>query len=139
MQLLAGLEEQPRGVYTGAIGYFSPRRTVFNVAIRTLELDGNTGIMGVGSGIVIDSDAGEEYKECLLKAEFLTGSGRRFPERLQLIETMLWEDGYPLLELHLDRLMDSAEYFDFACEREAVKAGVDALCALNLKAGARAG
>ncbi len=124
MQLLAGLEEQPRGVYTGAIGYFSPRRTVFNVAIRTLELHGNTGIMGVGSGIVIDSDAGEEYKECLLKAEFLTGSGRRFPERLQLIETMLWDGGYPLLELHLDRLMDSAEYFDFACEREAVKAGL---------------
>ncbi len=124
MQLLAGLEEQPRGVYTGAIGYFSPRRTVFNVAIRTLELDGNTGIMGVGSGIVIDSVAKEEYSECLLKAEFLTGSARRFPERLQLIETMLWDGGYPLMELHLDRLMDSAEYFQFECERDAVKAAL---------------
>jgi para-aminobenzoate synthetase/4-amino-4-deoxychorismate lyase len=136
MQLLAGLEEQPRGVYTGAIGYFSPRRTVFSVAIRTLELDGNTGIMGVGSGIVIDSDAGEEYKECLLKAEFLTGSGGRFPERLQLIETMLWEDGFPLLELHLDRLMDSAEYFDFACERETVKAALMGY-ALEFKEGSQ--
>ena len=121
MQLLAGLEEQPRGAYTGAIGYFSPQRTVFNVAIRTLELDGNTGIMGVGSGIVIDSDAKEEYDECVLKAEFLTGSARQLSEPLQLIETMLWEDGYPLLELHLDRLMDSAEYFGFECERESVK------------------
>ena len=120
MQLLAGLEEQPRGVYTGAIGYFSPRRTVFNVAIRTLELDGNTGIMGVGSGIVIDSVAREEFNECLLKAEFLTGAARRF----QLIETMLWDGGYPLLELHLDRLMDSAEYFQFGCERETVKAAL---------------
>ena len=120
MQLLAELEEQPRGVYTGAIGYFSPRRTVFNVAIRTLELDGNTGIMGVGSGIVIDSVAQEEFNECLLKAEFLTGAARRF----QLIETMLWDGGYPLLEMHLDRLMDSAEYFQFGCERETVKAAL---------------
>jgi para-aminobenzoate synthetase/4-amino-4-deoxychorismate lyase len=95
MQLLAQLEEQPRGVYTGAIGYFSPRRTVFNVAIRTLELVGEQGTMGVGSGIVIDSVAKEEYRECVLKAEFLTGSAQRFPERFQLIETMLWDRSYP--------------------------------------------
>jgi para-aminobenzoate synthetase/4-amino-4-deoxychorismate lyase len=77
--------------------------------------------MGVGSGIVIDSDAAEEYGECLLKAEFLTGSASRFPERFSLVETMLWDNGYPLLELHLDRLMDSAEYFGFECERDAVR------------------
>jgi len=124
MQLLAGLEVQPRGVYTGAIGYFSPRCTVFSVAIRTLELAGDVGTMGVGSGIVIDSNAQEEFSECMLKAEFLTGSARRFPERLQLIETMLWDGGFPLLELHLDRLMDSAEYFQFECERETVKAAL---------------
>ncbi len=41
MQLIAELEDAPRGVYTGAIGFFSPRQTVFNVAIRTLELDGD--------------------------------------------------------------------------------------------------
>jgi para-aminobenzoate synthetase/4-amino-4-deoxychorismate lyase len=124
MQLLAELEEQPRGVYTGAIGFFSQRRTVFNVAIRTLELDGESGTMGVGSGIVIDSDAAEEYGECVLKAEFLTGPASRFPERFSLVETMLWDGGYPLLELHLDRLMDSAAYFGFECEREAVKAAL---------------
>ena len=73
MQLIAELEDAPRGVYTGAIGFFSPRQTVFNVAIRTLELDGARGTMGVGSGVVIDSDPAEEYRECLLKAEFLTG------------------------------------------------------------------
>src|ERR1035438_8033153 len=124
MQLLAELEEQPRGVYTGAIGFFSQRRTVFNVAIRTLELDGNDGKMGVGSGIVIDSDAKEEYGECLLKAEFLTGSASRLSDRLSLVETMLWDGGYPLLELHLDRLMDSAAYFGFECERDAVRAAL---------------
>jgi len=117
MQLLAELEEQPRGVYTGAIGYFSPQRTVFNVAIRTLELDGDEGKMGVGSGIVIDSDAKEEYSECVLKAEFLMGSAQGVPDEFSLLETMLWDDGYPLIELHLDRLLDSAEYFCIACER----------------------
>jgi para-aminobenzoate synthetase/4-amino-4-deoxychorismate lyase len=124
MQLLAELEEQPRGVYTGAIGFFSPRRTVFSVAIRTLELDGERGTMGVGSGIVIDSDAKEEFGECVLKAEFLTRAESRFPARFSLVETMLWDKGYPQLELHLDRLLDSAAYFEFECERAEVKAAL---------------
>lgn len=120
MQLLAKLEDQSRGIYTGAIGFFSPQRTVFNVAIRTLDMNGQSGTMGVGSGIVIDSDAAEEFRECLLKAEFLT----RPAEPFSLIETLLWQDGYPLIELHLDRLKDSADYFDFACERKEVEAAL---------------
>lgn len=124
MQLIGELEEEPRGVYTGAIGFFSPRQTVFNVAIRTLELEGEVGTMGVGSGIVIDSDPAAEYRECLLKAQFLTQSA--LPEKFSLIETMLWEEGYPLLDLHLDRLADSADYFDFFCDRAAVKAALEA-------------
>ncbi|MGA2672877.1 MAG: aminodeoxychorismate synthase component I [Terracidiphilus sp.] len=124
MQLLAEIEPEPRGVYTGAIGFFSRRKTVFSVAIRTLELDGARGKMGVGSGIVIDSNAAEEFRECLLKAEFLTGSAQSLPERFSLIETLLWQGDYPLLELHLDRLMDSAEYFDIPCGRAEVKAAL---------------
>ncbi len=126
MQLLAQLEEQPRGVYTGAIGYFSPQRTVFNVAIRTLQLDGDQGAMGVGSGIVIDSVAAEEYSECALKADFLRAYEYRsapnftLDDKFMLIETMLWDGAYPLIESHLDRLTDSAEYFGFPCERENV-------------------
>jgi para-aminobenzoate synthetase/4-amino-4-deoxychorismate lyase len=77
MQLIAELEDAPRGVYTGAIGFFSPRQTVFNVAIRTLELGDARGTMGVGSGVVIDSDPAQEFRECLLKAEFLTGPAHR--------------------------------------------------------------
>jgi para-aminobenzoate synthetase/4-amino-4-deoxychorismate lyase len=133
MQLLGELEEQPRGVYTGAIGFFSKERTVFNVAIRTLELEGDRGTMRVGSGIVIDSHAAEEYGECVLKAEFLTGPSHRSgnqvapADKFLLIETMLWDGGYPLLELHLDRLADSAEYFHFPCERTAMKNELEAL------------
>jgi para-aminobenzoate synthetase / 4-amino-4-deoxychorismate lyase len=122
MQLLAGLEEGPRGVYTGLIGCFSERESVASVAIRTLEIDteetaGPSAKMGVGSGIVIDSNAAEEYRECRLKSLFLTERAAQFA----LIETMLWEGGFPLLELHLDRLEDSADYFDFRFDRAAIE------------------
>jgi para-aminobenzoate synthetase/4-amino-4-deoxychorismate lyase len=146
MQLLAELEGTPRGVYTGAIGFFSPQQTAFNVAIRTLELEGGRGTMGAGSGIVIDSDPAEEYRECLLKASFLTGLKGRAPDlatwtspvqpagrpalhsavgHLSLIETMLWNGAYPFIEVHLDRLTDSADYFGFACDRAAIRTALE--------------
>jgi para-aminobenzoate synthetase/4-amino-4-deoxychorismate lyase len=120
MQLLGQMENSPRGVYTGAIGFFSREQTVFNVAIRTLEVNGGNARMGVGSGIVIDSNAADEYRECLLKAEFLT----KREEPFSLIETLKWDGGFSLLELHLDRLEDSAAYFGFDCDREEVKAAL---------------
>lgn len=131
MQLLAQLEAQPRGVYTGAIGFFSPERTIFNVAIRTLAMNGSEGQMGVGSGVVIDSVPEEEYRECQLKAEFLRPrassgtTGAALGDKFQLIETMRWDGNYPLLDLHLDRLADSAEYFAFPCERQAAKSALE--------------
>jgi para-aminobenzoate synthetase/4-amino-4-deoxychorismate lyase len=74
--------------------------------------------MGIGSGIVADSEPESEWQECLLKGNFLTRSTPDF----QLIETLLWkpETGFFLLEYHLDRLLDSAGYFCFSCDREAV-------------------
>lgn len=77
MEIIRGLEPQPRGVYTGAIGYISPeRQALFNVAIRTVVVDREreTAVYGVGSGIVWDSDAQEEYEECLLKTKVLDGA-----------------------------------------------------------------
>jgi para-aminobenzoate synthetase / 4-amino-4-deoxychorismate lyase len=125
MQLLAQLEGRSRGVYTGAIGFFSPQCTVFNVAIRTLEMHGTEATMGVGSGIVIDSRAEDEFRECCLKTEFLTS----LQEPFSLIETLLWHDGFPLLDLHLDRLRDSAEYFDFPCDTDGVRDALHAAAA----------
>jgi para-aminobenzoate synthetase/4-amino-4-deoxychorismate lyase len=127
MQLLSLIEQQPRGVYTGAIGFFSKHQSIFNVAIRTLELEDGRGSIGVGSGIVIDSDPATEFRECLLKAEFLTGPSAPHLDPLQqfsLIETLLWHNGFPLIELHLDRLEDSAGYFGFPCNRAEVKAAL---------------
>lgn len=118
MQLIAELEQEARGVYAGAMGYFARESAVFSVAIRTLELEGEEARMGVGSGVVIDSRAEDEYRECLLKAEFLTVEQPEFA----LVETLKWRDGYSLLEMHLDRLADSAAYFGFGCARDAVRA-----------------
>ena len=138
MQLIAGLEGGPRGVYTGAIGYLSPgRRAQLNVAIRTVVVDRAAGqaTYGVGSGIVWDSDADAEYEECRLKAQVLA---RRFPE-FELLETMRWtaQAGVARLERHLARLAGSAEYFGFALDLAAVRARLNSLDVATLPDPAR--
>ncbi len=108
MEIIRELERSPRGVYTGAIGYFGPgNEACFNVAIRTLSFEGKQLTFGVGGGITAGSVAQQEYEECRLKAAFLT---RRRPP-FSLIETMRCENGIPLLDLHMERLSDSADYF----------------------------
>ena len=118
MEIIHELEKEPRGVYCGAIGFSGPEESVFNVPIRTVVLDGNDGQMGIGSGIVSDSDPESEWQESLLKAQFLT---TRQPD-FQLIETLLWspDSGYWLLDEHMRRLSDSAKYYLFAHDIENV-------------------
>lgn len=73
MEIIRELEDEPRGAYTGAIGMIAPGGDLcFNVAIRTAEFrpDGTASI-GIGGGLVFDSDADAEYDECLLKMKFL--------------------------------------------------------------------
>ncbi len=127
MELIRDLETEPRGVYCGAIGRFSPDgRSQFNVAIRTAVIDRNgAGEMGIGSGVVADSDGGREYAECLLKMKFLTDPVRRF----ELIETMLHEPGKGiwLRARHIARLAASAAYFDFAFDAGKVDAAIEAV------------
>ena len=120
MELIRGLENVPRGMYTGSIGFIAPDGTAqFNVAIRTAVVDRSAGVVeyGIGGGIVWDSNPEDEYREALSKAAILT---KKMPE-FQLLETMLWEDGEIfLLERHLKRLAESAEYFDFKFDREKI-------------------
>lgn len=119
MRLIRDIESTPRGVYCGAIGMAGPDAAVFNVAIRTAVIDGEEGTMGVGSGIVWDSEPGAEYDECELKTQFLTPSAtsrQSAPDQAppRLIETMRF-DGvrFPLLDRHVARLDQSAAYFDY--------------------------
>ena len=125
MQIIRELERTPRGVYTGAIGYIAPGgHAAFNVAIRTLVVQDGQAVMGVGGGIVADSDPAAEYQECLLKASFLTRRHRDF----QLIETMLWDNGLVRFDLHMQRLEDSAAYFGFVFNRDAIAAKLQQSC-----------
>lgn len=125
MQLIRELEAAPRGLYTGALGWRSPTGELrLNVAIRTLELDAEgKGRMGVGSGIVADSRADEEWQECLLKARFLTD----LDPGLELIETLRLEvqagrPCFPRLAGHCRRMGDSAAWLGFPWSRKAMLA-----------------
>jgi para-aminobenzoate synthetase/4-amino-4-deoxychorismate lyase len=126
MEILTALEPAPRGVYAGAIGHVWPDGSArFSVAIRTAVVDRTRGMVdfGTGSGIVWDSEPGAEYDECLLKASIL---GAR-PPRFDLLETLKWrpDGGFLLLDRHLQRLRDSAEYFGVPCRLDAVRAALD--------------
>jgi para-aminobenzoate synthetase / 4-amino-4-deoxychorismate lyase len=133
MEIIQSLEKSPRGVYTGAIGFIDPNGNAqFNVAIRTAVIQNGKAEYGIGGGIVWDSDAGAEYEEALSKAAILT---RKMPE-FQLLETMLREDGdIFLLERHLKRLAESAEYFDFRFDREKICGHLRNLPALSKAEG----
>jgi para-aminobenzoate synthetase/4-amino-4-deoxychorismate lyase len=72
MELIREIESIPRGVYCGAVGFVGPDEdATFNVAIRTITIDGSALTMGTGSGVVWDSVAEDEYEECLIKTRFL--------------------------------------------------------------------
>ena len=113
MKYIAALEQTPREVYCGAIGFITPDKdAVFNVPIRTVVIDREKGLAryGVGGGVTWDSTSEGEYKELQTKAEVLTAKRPVF----SLLESLKLEDGkYPLLSHHLSRLKDSSAYFHF--------------------------
>lgn len=117
MQIAAELENAERGIYTGALGWLAPDGDFrLNVAIRTLELDADgRGRLGLGSGIVADSQPEAEWQECQLKSKFL----RDCDPGLKLIETLRRDDGfYPMWAGHLARLKRSAAYFGFPLDEQ---------------------
>jgi para-aminobenzoate synthetase/4-amino-4-deoxychorismate lyase len=130
MDLIAGLETQARGLYCGAIGWVdaptaqSPAGDCcLSVAIRTIVLGAEVAgrrpaTLGVGGGIVLDSEAGDEFAETQAKARFLT----RMDPGLTLFETMRVERGRVRhLRWHLQRLQASASALGFACDAQAIR------------------
>ncbi len=141
MEIIRELEPDPRGIYTGAIGWFDPAPAnrvgdfCLAVPIRTLALsapDAATGVaqgeLGVGAGIVYDSASGDEYDECRLKARFMTGLANSF----EIFETMYVTptEGVRHRARHLQRMAASARYFGFAWDDKAANAYLDAACAM---------
>jgi para-aminobenzoate synthetase / 4-amino-4-deoxychorismate lyase len=114
MQTIARLEDEPRGVYCGAVGLVRPGgRATFNVAIRTVALDLRAGdaVYGTGGGITWDSRAASEYEEVAAKAALLTEALPPF----RLLETLRLDHGeYARLPRHVRRLDESARYWAFA-------------------------
>ncbi len=126
MEIIRELEKFPRGIYTGGIGFFTPSGdAVFNVPIRTVVLENGKGEMGIGSGVVYDSNPEEEWLECRLKGNFLVNP---LPE-FQLIETILWQPGkgYWLLDYHLQRLLDSAAHLCFTVDGDQILANLETI------------
>ena len=125
MEIIADLEDSPRGVYCGAVGFLAPPGSGlpfarFNVPIRTVMLDTETRTAeyGVGGGITWGSDAEGEYDETLAKARVLTARRPRF----ELYETLRHDPGggFRHLDRHLARLASSSEYFGFPFDGSAV-------------------
>jgi len=117
MEIIGDVEPEPRGIYTGSIGRIDANGdAAFNVAIRTLHLpkDATVATLGLGGGIVADSQVDEEWAECLAKGRFVAD-----PRCFDLIETMLFdpEQGMPLLNRHLERMQASADALGFALDR----------------------
>ena len=118
MQAIADIEDSARGLYTGAIGRLdADGDAMFNVAIRTLTWPRGSDhvTLGIGSGIVADSVAADEWDECLAKAAFLTSGQRDF----DLMETMAFDplEGIQHLEAHLARMKASALALGFTFNR----------------------
>ena len=126
MEIIKKVEKQPRGVYCGAIGILVPQGpSIFNVAIRTLQMEGNKAIYGVGGGITWDSNWEAEYEETKQKAAVLYRQNPRF----DLISTGRVHQGKLLfLEEHMKRLQESSRYFDYPFNKEKVKKQVEDLC-----------
>jgi para-aminobenzoate synthetase/4-amino-4-deoxychorismate lyase len=122
IEALRILEPEPRGAYTGSMGWIDPNGdAAFNVLIRTLELAEGAAVarLGLGSGLVVDSRVEDEWAECLLKGEFVARQGQDF----DLIETMRFDPHSGVIDLdrHLDRLRHSADDLDFEFDRHAAR------------------
>jgi para-aminobenzoate synthetase / 4-amino-4-deoxychorismate lyase len=130
MTLIRQLESTPRGVYCGAVGFVGPPsadvRARFNVAIRTVLIDRDSGeaVYGTGGGITWSSDANAEHDEVIAKTAVLHHRPRTF----ELIETMRYDPSRGLRnrDLHMRRLADSAEHFGFRFDRVSVLRQVQA-------------
>ncbi|AXF54964.1 aminodeoxychorismate synthase component I [Salicibibacter kimchii] len=120
MKKIKELENEPRGVYCGSIGYLSPNGdSIFNVAIRTAVVDGKEQNItyGTGGGVTWDSTPRGEYEEAIVKSKVITERQHPF----SLIESLRMENGhFPFLSSHQQRMQESAHYFGWPFSTEAM-------------------
>ena len=116
MRMIKALEPEQRGVYCGAVGVVRPGgHATFNVAIRTVTVQGNAARCGIGSGITFDAQAEGEWNEWRSKRMFLERASQPF----ELLETLALRDGVlPHVDLHLDRMATAAAHFGMPWDRQ---------------------
>jgi para-aminobenzoate synthetase / 4-amino-4-deoxychorismate lyase len=120
MEIINEIEKEERGIYTGSIGLVTPKEIKMNVSIRTIAIKKDTGdgVMGLGSGVVWESDPESEYEEVLLKSKFLTEPLEYF----EIFETMRYEGGeIKFLEGHITRMKSAADYFLFKFNEKKIR------------------
>jgi para-aminobenzoate synthetase / 4-amino-4-deoxychorismate lyase len=119
MHWIRQLEAQSRGVYCGAIGVLQPGgAATFNVAIRTVTVQGQVARCGIGSGITADATANDEWQEWHNKQAFL----RRCEAPFELLETLRLEEGqFTHWSLHRTRLQEAAAHFGYAVQHEVLE------------------
>lgn len=111
MEIIQNTEIAPRGVYCGTIGILLPRgKRIFNVAIRTLQMQGTKAIYGVGGGITWDSKWEGEYQETKQKSAVLY---RQEPQFELLTTGRIHQGELTFLEQHLARLREASRYFAY--------------------------
>ena len=87
-EIIAELEPEPRGLYTGAIGWFGFNgESQFSIAIRTAIVERGEAHFHVGAGIVADSIPEMEWQETLDKAAGILLAAERFPDGLGVMES----------------------------------------------------
>jgi para-aminobenzoate synthetase/4-amino-4-deoxychorismate lyase len=124
MEIINKIENNKRGIYTGSIGLIKPEEFKMSVAIRTITINKQTGdgIMGLGSGIVWDSNPKSEYEEVLLKNKFLTEPLNYF----EIFETMRYENGQiKFIDDHIERMKTTADYFLFKFNEKKIRKQID--------------
>lgn len=116
MEIIQKTEIAPRGVYCGTIGILLPKgKRIFNVAIRTLQIQGTKAIYGVGGGITWDSKWEGEYQETKQKSAVLYRQEPRF----ELLTTGRIHQGeLTFLEQHLTRLREASRYFAYPYDEQ---------------------
>jgi len=111
MEIIHDLEDQSRQAYCGTVGYIAPDGDAsFSVAIRTVQMKAGQLRYDVGSGVVLDSDGPDEYRECLLKARIFDVS----PERPFETFRQFPNGDIPRRDDHVKRLHIASAYSEAA-------------------------
>lgn len=134
MEIIKKVELENRGVYTGSIGYILPNNDMcFNVAIRTVQKQGDRLKIGVGGGITVYSDIDSEWQEKNTKINFIK---KIYKPSFTLVESLYFSNNsFSRLGMHLKRLNQTAQKLLFEIDIKTIESALKTYAKNNLVAG----